>query len=329
MPDQWNEIPASSHPSFNNIRRVEIRYPLDFRRGKDFHGRYILVLEGFCDKAQLPTPPKLAGIDVATFFDEAGSCRLTLTLLDPESLEIFRVLCHDLLSATAKLPRGDNGTGLLVILARLYEWQELLKRRYEKVLSTQEMTGLFGELLFLRDCLIPLMGLEAPSSWRGSFREEQDFVIGNWIIEVKTQLSTADQRIFISSEAQLDTSSGNILLCHQTLGASMTGHSSSRSLNHIVDEIAALLGPAESPPGLEFQLGLLKADYTRRSEYDERRWVLASRRLFSVEKGFPRITPTTLAEGIERVAYQLRVEACLPFETDLDKAMEQVVGKRL
>jgi hypothetical protein len=252
-----------------------------------------------------------------------------LTLLDPESLEIFRVLCHDLLSATAKLPRGDNGAGLLVVVARLYEWQELLKRRYEKVLSTKEVIGLFGELLFLRDCLMPVMGLEAPSSWRGSFKEEQDFVIGNWIIEIKTQLSTADQRIFISSEAQLDTSSGNILLCHQTLGASMTSHSSSRSLNQVVDEIAALLGPTESSPRLAFQLGLLKADYTRRPEYDERRWVLASRRLFSVENGFPRITPATLAQGIERVSYQLRVEACLPFETDLDKAMEQVFGKRL
>jgi putative PD-(D/E)XK family protein DUF4420 len=326
MPDQWSEIPASSHPRFNNVRRVETCYPIDFRRGKDFHGRHILVLEGVCEKAQLP---KLAGIDVATFFDEAGNCRLTLTLLDPESLEIFRALCHDLLSATAKLPRGDNGTGLLVVLARLCEWQELLKRRYEKVLSTQEVIGLFGELLFLRDCLMPGMGLEAPSSWRGSFKEEQDFVIGNWIIEVKTQLSTADQRIFISSEAQLDSSSGSILLCHQTLGASMTGNSNSRSLNHIVDEIVALLGPAESPARLAFQLGLLKADYTRRSEYDDRRWVLASRRLFSVEDGFPRITPATLAPGIERVAYQLRVEACLPFETDLDKAMEQVVGKRV
>ncbi|WP_065754086.1 PD-(D/E)XK motif protein [Bradyrhizobium paxllaeri] len=329
MPDQWSEIPASSHPGLNNVRRVEVRYPLDFRRGKDFHGRYIFVLEGACDTAQLPAPPKLAGIDVAALFDEAGNCRLTLTLLDPKSLEIFRALCHDLLSATAKLPRGDNGTGLLVVLARLYEWQGLLKRRYEKILSTPEMVGLFGELLFLRDCLVPVLGLDAPSSWRGSFRDEQDFVVGSWIIEVKTQLSTSDQRIFISSEAQLDTSSGNILLCHQTLGASTAGNSSSRSLNHIVDEIAALLGPVESPPGLEFQLGLLKADYTRRSEYDETHWVLASRRLFSVEDGFPKITPATLAQGIERVAYQIRVEACLPFETDLDKAMEQIVGKRI
>jgi hypothetical protein len=109
MPDQWSEIPASSHPGLDNVRRVETHYPLDFRRGKDFHGRYIFVLEGSCDRAQLPAPPKLGGIEVSTFFDDSGNCRLVLTLLDPTSLEIFRVLCHDLLSSTAGLPRGDNG----------------------------------------------------------------------------------------------------------------------------------------------------------------------------------------------------------------------------
>jgi hypothetical protein len=45
------------------------------------------------------------------------------------------------------------------------------------------------------------------SAWRGPFGDEQDFVHGEWIIEIKTQLNTADQRMQISSEAQLDTSS--------------------------------------------------------------------------------------------------------------------------
>jgi hypothetical protein len=45
------------------------------------------------------------------------------------------------------------------------------------------------------------------SAWRGPFGDEQDFVHGEWIIEIKTQLNTADERMQISSEAQLDTSS--------------------------------------------------------------------------------------------------------------------------
>ena len=109
---------------------------------------------------KLPAPPKLGGIEVSTFFDDAGSCRLVLTLLDPAFLEIFRALCHDLLSSTAGLPRGDNGNGLFLVLNRLHEWQELLKRRLDQVLTSQKIIGLVGELLFLRDCVFPILGVE-------------------------------------------------------------------------------------------------------------------------------------------------------------------------
>jgi Putative PD-(D/E)XK family member, (DUF4420) len=329
MPDQWSEITASTHPGLDNVRRVEMRYPLDFRRGKDFHGRYIFILEGSCDRTGLPPPPKLGAIEVSTIFDAAvGTCRLVLTLLDPAYLEIFRVLCHDLLTSTAGLPRGDNGTGLIFVLNRLLEWQELLKRRREQVLTSQQIVGLIGELLFLRDCVLPVLGVDSADVWRGSFGDEQDFVVGKWIIEVKTQLSTSDQRIFISSEAQLDTSSGSILLCHQTLGPSSANDPNSRSLNDVVDEIVTLLGPAGSPAVLTFELALMKANYTKRPEYDEKRWALASRQMFWVKHGFPRITAASLAQGIERVTYQIRVEACQPFEIGIDTAMEQVFGRR-
>jgi hypothetical protein len=119
MSDQWSEIAPSEHPGIDNVRRVESRYPLDFRRGKDFRGRYIFILEGRSDEATFPPGPKLGGIDVATTFGADGSCKLVLTLLDPVYLEIFRVLCHDLLSVTSGLLRGDNNKGLILVLERL------------------------------------------------------------------------------------------------------------------------------------------------------------------------------------------------------------------
>src|SRR5215472_7025777 len=97
MSDQWGEIAPSCHPGVDNVRRVEMKYPIDFRRGKDFHGRYIFVLEGYSDPITLPIAPKFGGVDVSTVFDGKGFCRLTLTLLDRAYLEPFSVLCHDLL----------------------------------------------------------------------------------------------------------------------------------------------------------------------------------------------------------------------------------------
>lgn len=328
MTDQWSDISSSAHPGIDNVRRVETHYPLDFRRGKDFQGRYIFVLEGPGDKVSLPAPPKLAGIDVSTDFNTTGSCRLVLTLLDRAQFEIFSVLCHDLLSATSNLPRGANDRGLMVVLKRLLRWQELLKRRQDEVLTRQQIIGLMGELLFLRDRVLPAIGIDAVSAWRGPYGDEQDFVHGGWIIEIKTQLSTSDQRIFVSSEAQLDTSSGNIVVCHQTLGASSQDEVSSRTLNGLIDEIRTSLGAGGSV-ALDFERALIESRYKRRSEYDATRWVLATRRTYMVADSFPRITPSVLPEGIERVTYHIRLEACQPFEVDVDTVMEQVFGRRI
>jgi hypothetical protein len=328
MSDQWSEITPSNHPGVDNVRRVETRYPLDFRRGKDFHGRYIFVLEGAADAATLPAPPKLGSIDVSTVFDGGGACRLTLTLLDTSYLEIFRVLCHDLLSSTSGLPRGDNSRGLFIVLKRLLRWQELLRRRRDDLLSNQQIIGLMGELLFLRDGVLPRIGDDAISAWRGPYGDEQDFVHGRWIFEIKTQLSTADQRIYVSSEAQLDTSSGDIVLCHQTLGVSSPDDPTSRSLNDIVDEIKCSLGSRNPSAVLEFELALIEANYRKRPEYAESRWVLASRRAYVVSDGFPRITPSILAKGIERVTYHIRLEVCQAFEVNIDTLMERVFGRR-
>ena len=243
-------------------------------------------------------------------------------------LELFRVLCHDLLSATSRLPRGDNGRGLMIVLDRLVNWQELLRRRQDQILTRQQIIGLVGELLFLRDIVMQKVGPEAVSAWRGSFGDEQDFVHGEWILEIKTQLSTSDQRMQISSEAQLDTSSGKILICHQTLGASSTHDPRSRSLNELVEEIRLALRTNNSSAAMDFELGLTKANYSNRPEYDDGRWILSARRVYEVSDGFPRITPAMLQEGIERVTYHIRLEACRPFEIGVDPAMERVFGRR-
>jgi hypothetical protein len=309
------------------VRRVEIHHPLDFRRGRDFQGRYIFLLEGKADKASLPLPPKFAGIEVKVDDDGDGRCRLVLTLGDQSDFELFRVLCHDLLSATARLARGDNGRGLPVVLDRLAAWQDLLRRKNEDLLSKQEVIGLFGELLFLRDWFLPVIGQDAVSAWRGPFGDEQDFVHGDWIIEIKTQLSTSDQRIRVSSEAQLDTSSGKIFLCHQTLGSSSGNNPAARSLNEIVDEIRLALG-SNSGSLFNLDLALSGSGYVKRPEYDDGRWILASRSTYRVAGDFPRITPAMVMVGVEKVAYQIKIEACRPFEVETDAAMEQVfVGR--
>jgi hypothetical protein len=327
MLDPWKDIPASIDPGIDNVRRVEMAYPLDFRRGKDFRGRYIFLLEGRVQASELPSVPRLSGIDIDATFGSPGTCRLVLTLLDRADVELFKVLCHDLLTATSGLARGENGRGLVIVLDRLGRWQELLRRRYDQLLSANQIIGLTGELLFLRDHLLPTLGNIAINTWRGPFGDEQDFVIGDWIVEVKTQISTADQRFQVSSEAQLDTSSGNILLLYQTIGASVESNPLSASLNSLVDEIKRELSSHDAAL-MSFELGLAEAGYITRPEYDVSRYMLVRRVPYVVGDGFPRVTPAMLMPGVEKVRYQISIEACRSFEIGMEKAMELLIGHR-
>ena len=196
----------------------DIEHSLDYWFARDFQGRYVLCFDSGAEVPAASSVPKPAGIEVnALAFGEAG-CRLVLTLLESEQFDIFRALCFDLMRSTAEISGDESAAGLSITLNRLRRWQSLLEKARDDLLTTSRIIGLVGELLVLRDLLLPRMNtFDAVQAWRGPYGDEQDFLLAGRIIEVKTQLSTSDRYLSVSSEEQLDTASGPILICHQTL----------------------------------------------------------------------------------------------------------------
>lgn len=323
MRDPWAEITPGIVGS-DNVRRADPEHPLDFRRGRDHGGRYVFSLEVAAPVEQLPKPPRLSEVDVVIEPAPGGSL-LVLTLLDLTQSDIFRVLCRDLMNSTQHFERGDNVAGVSVVIERLRKWQELLRRRND-LLSDREVLGLAGELLFLRDCMLPRMtSLEAIVAWRGGHGEEQDFVIGPVIFEVKTQLSTADQSLHISSLSQLDTSTSPIFLCHQSLGMAPASMKDVFSLNGIIKQIFSQI--EADPIAMEaFEVGLAGWRYTERPEYWEPTWLLGSRQLFEIGDGFPRLTHSSVPPGVAKAQYLIQMAACSSFIVDLGATMEGVLN---
>lgn len=321
--DDWIDIAPAAGPQADNVRRADASHPLDFFRGRDFAGRYIfsLMADGCGD---LPEPPKLNGIDVGVERQPPDSARLVLTLHDRGQFDIFRALSDHLLMATATQARGANAIGLRLVLRRLADWHELLRRRRDDLLSTPEVIGLTGELIFLRDEILPRTSAgDAIAAWRGAHRDEQDFAIGRWQMEVKTQLSTADQRLIIASEAQLDANGSRLLLCHQCIAAT-PATADSFTLNNLVEALKTGLADFGVPTMEAFEASLEAWGYVRRPEYDQPSWLLTDRRLFEVREGFPRITPAMLPVGVHHVSYQVLLRACEPFAVDLRTTMDGV-----
>jgi hypothetical protein len=315
MSDPWGQISASGREDTDNLRRASAEHPLDFWWGRDHSGRCLLALDYGLTKGR-PTFPDLAGLEIATFEGENSNGRLVVTLVDDSDRDVFLALCNDLIHATAGLKRGDNRQGVQIVISRLVRWRDLFRVRRDP-LSFERIIGLVGELFFLRDCLISRIDAAAAlGMWRGPFGDEQDFVIGSTIIEVKTQLSTADASLHISSENQLDTTSGAVFLVHQRLGQTAPGSVLGLSLNQLSSELREVISSMSPASALDFDTALLAAGYVPLSTYDEPLWIVATRHIYSVEESFPRLVPSMLPVGVERVRYLLHVEACLPFQVD-------------
>jgi len=320
----WGDIAPAANPLSDNVRRASGNHPLDFFRGRNHAGQYIFSLTADDSCRELLKPPRLNGIDVSLERRPGDGARLVLTLEDREDFDIFRSLCGHLMDATADHPRGANGPGLRFVLRRLADWHNMLRRRRDALLTTEEIIGLVGELLFLRDQVLPrTVAAGSVAAWRGAHRDEQDFAIGAWQIEVKTQLSTSDHRLLISSEAQLDTAGSRLLLCHQTIARAPAG-GGAVSLNALIDELTHEFAAAGPLILEQFEAALEACRYIRREEYDEPQWLLTDRRLFEVRDDFPRLTAGMLPPGVHAVSYSILLSACQRFAIDLDQVLTEV-----
>lgn len=308
MSENWDSFNNSDHPDEIRIRRADPSHPLDFFYGKDFQGNYVFTLKCRVTEGTHEQPHQLVGIDIHLYSYGADQIELRLRLLDSTQVDIFKVLCANLMSATERLDRNQQNTGIQIVLRRLARWQDLLRTRREKVLSRNQIIGLWGELLAFRDlflaCLPPATAL---ASWRGPFGDEQDFLFNNCLIEVKTQLSSSDRKIQISSAEQLDIVSGEIYLCHQLVSpADQMG--TALSLNELADDVLQLLNKAGASEEVFLSI-LVESGYMKRDEYDEEKWVLNERAFYRVDADFPAIKASDLAAGICDVRYSIRTDA--------------------
>ena len=207
--------------------------------------------------------------------------------------------------------RGDGmGTAIGHVLASYRELLSSLGR-----LSDDQELGLFGELLVL-DHLIGSVGENAAvHSWRGPTREEHDFGLGDFDIEVKTTLS-GDRSHRISSLTQLDPPPDrdlwlvSVQLTTRGIGGASLPESIERMMDRLSDPVLKGLF-AERLTGAGW-------DPTHSHLYS-RRFVLRSEVLaFRVTHEFPAITARRLGiaglpiERFGQVSYVLHTAGLPP-----------------
>jgi hypothetical protein len=322
----WSEIeiPASKN-AFNSIL-ANPNHPFDFYWSKNITGQYVFRFMGQFDPDISDNAPYMRGIEVFGGV-EGNRAYLTLVLESAEDAKIFHFLCVSLMEATEPVEPGNDPAAARVILNHLGRWQNLLKSRGSDLLTLQQQTGLFGELMVLRDIFMTnISAREAIATWTGPMGDEQDFGYGGNLVEVKTTRTTSDQEIKISALSQLDCISGKITMVFQTVAVFENQPPQSQSLNSLVSEILGKLVIEGGELAEQFEMRLAMVGYAVHPEYEKYHFAPVSRRIFAVEGDFPRICVGDLRHGVTKAAYSIMVDACLPFELATEDALARMLA---
>lgn len=313
MNNPWDDI---SQPSSDvSARRIDHTHALDLFWARDHLGRYLFIFELPPDAdMQQSNLPTLVGIQL-THMPPAGKTppRLVLVLNEKSNWEIFLALCNDMVHTT----RACQSTreAVQTILRRLGRWQEFLKKQRPDLLPEEQIKGLIGELLFLRDSLMPKFGAaQAVTFWQGPETLPQDFNVNDCAIEVKCQSGVSQPTVRISSAEQLCPQLPEMYLRVITLGRTAPENSEAIHLPLLVGQIRRQLDTC-SPPALErFNDLLYMTGYLDSERYRDFSYLLAGQAMYHVVDGFPRICPDDLPQGIARLSYSVSLAECASFK---------------
>lgn len=312
-PIPWDEIrtPDADY----NVRRIAGSNTVALYWGKDVQGHCLFVVELEGDHSHEFRKGTTAVHGIRVDLRQLPSSRrqgLVLTLEQHINRDLFFALCETLTESLR--PLNDSAAALTIALTHLKRWKAFLSGRRIRILSPEEIRGLFAELRFLRSLYTEHLSEAATvEAWCGPNGVHQDFVFGNTAVEIKALSGKERNTVRISSEDQLQPICDNLFLAVFRL-SEMSEAEQALSLNDAVRTIEAELQDAAALE--ELSLRLAAYGYVEMREYDEPKLIVTGQRFYRVTDGFPRLIRSELPDGVTRVAYEIELETIAPFECE-------------
>lgn len=314
MNNPWSDIATPSREF--NVRLVSEKHPLKLYWGKDVKGGYLFIIQFSKDA----TPdkkilPELSGIRIAVA-PASDCCRLVLLLNETPNWELFKALCVDLIHACENT--SNHAEAVNIIIRRLLRWHEFLKREKLHLLSPEAIKGLIGELLFLKNILVPQFGWdEAMSFWKGPLGSPQDFAVHDTAVEVKAQSGNSKPYIQISSLEQMEAQLPKFYLIVNTLATIEPDHNEAFTLNSLIADIRRELNVTDDMTRELFESLIFQVGYIQLEHYDTPSYRCVASKTFYVIDDFPRLMVGNVPSGITKASYQISIDSCMPFEKEL------------
>lgn len=178
-------------------------------------------------------------------------------------------------------------------------------------MTEAEIMGLIGELLFLKDYMIPERGIDvALESWMGPEKTHKDFSDQQDWFEVKT-INFGKESVRISSIEQLDSEIDGTLVVFEL--EKMSPSFEGIRLNQLVNSIIALLVNTLQRETFMEKLQLFGFDFS--NENDNLVFALRNQYMYKVDnENFPRLHRALLPVAISRAQYDLLLTEIEPFK---------------
>lgn len=273
--------------------RVSEEHPLELFIGRDEQGLPTLRFNGKFNPVKIVGSGFLEIKQVKTAFYNS----LLFVFNSRDNISLFLSFCEDIINQTEKFAGGD---GYTEIVNRYNLWRKMFYSS-SKLLNENEIMGLIGELLFLKDDTFVKKGISnGLNGWSGPEPTHKDFSFGSDWFEIKS-ISSSKPSITISSIEQLDSDVDGVLVVYsfEKMSPSYDGI----KLNDLVTNILSLL-ELEVDKDL-FIEKLKQVGYSYNEVYDNYVYNLSSVYRYDVREGFPRIKADMLPLGIIRTRYDI------------------------
>jgi len=317
----WSDI-ESKPPTGPGIvsRRIAPESSRDLFVGTSFPNNHrMLILKVNSETLQgIESFPSSRAVQTTVAPDGDNRVDVRVELLVQDAREVFSVFIANV--ATAVLESGSDADAVQVLVEKFHYWRRLLSGESNEGLSPDAAQGLWGELWVMRHVLHPLWGRQVVASWTGATKDDVDFRLGMSTAEVKTMRGDLPAVARITSERQLDTSSGTTLVLIAVL-VDRHRHGTGESLPEMVRACLELVQGADRTEleDLFVAWGYLEIHEQR---YVETRYSIREVRAFHVLQGFPRITESDLPEGVGKVSYYLSLDACQAWRIELGQVAD-------
>lgn len=292
------EFPSRHFIRFGDNRHLSIYIGRDddARYSFDFRGKY--------------KPVRITSSDVIAVeqYKDGDLLTLRFSLENSDLLEYFCTFCQDLMDSVRVT--SDDEAAYQTLRSRYYSWRQLFRPDNARMTET-EIMGLIGELLFLKDYMIPERGIDvALESWMGPEKTHKDFSDQQDWFEIKT-ISFGKESVRISSVEQLDSDTDGTLVIYEL--EKMSPSFDGIKLNQLANNIIASLQSASQREVFIDKLQLFGFDFS--NEYDNLVFALRNEHRYKVDtNNFPRIHRAMLPDAITRVQYELLLTEIEPFK---------------